>query len=126
MAWPPPPRPGQGLLEELSDLARDLQGYADGLEFNPQRLTEVEERLALIENLKRKYGDTTEEILAFAAAAQTELDELSNWEGADGRARGGGREASARDRRAGRRVEPGAGRGRARRWPGRWKRNWRS
>ena len=71
---------GQGLLEELSDLARDLQGYADGLEFNPQRLVEVEERLALIENLKRKYGDTTEEILAFAAAAQTELDELSNWE----------------------------------------------
>ena len=71
---------GQGLLEELSDLARDLQGYADGLEFNPQRLAEVEERLALIENLKRKYGDTTEEILAFAAAAQGELDELSNWE----------------------------------------------
>ena len=71
---------GQGLLEELSDLARDLQGYADGLEFNPQRLGEVEERLALIENLKRKYGDTTEEILAFAAAAQAELDELSNWE----------------------------------------------
>ena len=71
---------GQGLLEELSDLARDLQGYADGLEFNPQRLVEVEERLALIENLKRKYGDTTEEILAFATAAQAELDELSNWE----------------------------------------------
>lgn len=71
---------GQGLLEELSDLARDLQGYADGLEFNPQRLVEVEERLALIENLKRKYGDTTEEILAFAAAAQAELDEFSNWE----------------------------------------------
>lgn len=71
---------GQGLLEELSDLARDLQGYADGLEFNPQRLVEVEERLALIGNLQRKYGDTTAEILAFAAAAQTELDELSNWE----------------------------------------------
>lgn len=71
---------GQGLLEELSDLARDLQGYADGLEFNPQRLVEVEERLALIGNLQRKYGDTTGEILAFAAAAQTELDELSNSE----------------------------------------------
>jgi len=71
---------GQGLLEELSDLARALQGYADGLEFNPQRLIEVEERLALIGNLQRKYGDTTAEILAFAAAAQTELDELSNWE----------------------------------------------
>ncbi len=71
---------GQGLLEELSDLARDLQGYADGLEFNPDRLAEVEERLAVISNLKRKYGDTTYEILAFAAAAQAELDELSNWE----------------------------------------------
>ncbi len=71
---------GQGLLEELSDLARDLQGYADGLEFNPQRLVEVEERLALIENLKRKYGDTIKEVLAFAAAAQAELDDLSNWE----------------------------------------------
>ena len=71
---------GQGLLEELSNLARDLQGYADGLEFNPQRLVEVEERLALIGNLQRKYGDTTGEILAFAAAAQTELDELSNSE----------------------------------------------
>ena len=71
---------GQGLLEELSNLARDLQGYADGLEFNPQRLVEVEERLALIGNLQRKYGDTTEDILAFAAAAQTELDGLSNWE----------------------------------------------
>ena len=71
---------GQGLLEELSDLARALQGYADGLEFNPQRLAEVEERLALIGNLRRKYGDTTTEILAFAAAAQAELEELSNWE----------------------------------------------
>ena len=43
-------------------------------------MVEVEERLALIGNLKRKYGDTTIEILAFAAAAQAELDELSNWE----------------------------------------------
>ncbi len=71
---------GQALLEELSDLARALQGYADGLEFNPQRLAEVEERLTLIGNLRRKYGDTAHEILAFAAAAQAELEELSNWE----------------------------------------------
>ena len=71
---------GQALLEELSDLARALQGYADGLEFNPQRLAEVEERLTLFGNLKRKYGDTAQEILTFAAEAQAELDELSNWE----------------------------------------------
>jgi len=71
---------GQVLLEELSDLARALQGYADGLEFNPQRLAEVEERLTLIANLRRKYGDSAQEILAFAASAQAELEELSDWE----------------------------------------------
>ncbi len=71
---------GQSLLEQLSDLARDLQDYAETLEFNPSRLAEVEERLQLINNLQRKYGDSIEEILAFGARAQSELDELSDWE----------------------------------------------
>jgi DNA repair protein RecN (Recombination protein N) len=71
---------GQALLEQLGDLARTLEDYADSLEFNPERLTEVEERLELIANLKRKYGDSIEQINAFGAAAQKELDELSNWE----------------------------------------------
>src|SRR5690606_7306833 len=67
----------QGLLEQLSDLARTLQDYADSLEFNPERLQEVEDRLELIANLKRKYGDTIEQINAFGARAQAELDGLS-------------------------------------------------
>lgn len=71
---------GQGLLEQLGDLARELQDYADQLEFNPSRLHEVEERLELIANLKRKYGDTIEQIVAFGAQAQDELDSLGNWE----------------------------------------------
>lgn len=70
----------QGLLEQLSDLARSLQDYADSLEFNPERLQEVEERLELIANLKRKYGDTLEQIIEFGERAQAELDGLSNWE----------------------------------------------
>ena len=70
----------QGLLEQLSDLARTLQDYADQLEFNPERLIEVEERLELIANLKRKYGDSIDQINAFGEHAQTELDSLSNWE----------------------------------------------
>ena len=37
--------------------------YADRLEFNPERLQEVEERLELIHGLKRKYGDTIEQIV---------------------------------------------------------------
>lgn len=72
---------GQALLEQLSDLARGLQDYADELEFNPERLEEVEERLELIANLKRKYGDTIEQINAFGQHAQNELDALGNWEG---------------------------------------------
>jgi DNA repair protein RecN (Recombination protein N) len=70
----------QGLLEQLSDLARSLEDYADRLEFNPERLQEVEERLELIANLKRKYGDTLEQIIDFGERAQAELDTLSNWE----------------------------------------------
>ena len=71
---------GQALIEQLSDLARTLQDYADALEFNPERLAEVEERLELIASLKRKYGDTIAQINAFGEKARHELEELSNWE----------------------------------------------
>ncbi|MEZ4711359.1 MAG: DNA repair protein RecN [Caldilineaceae bacterium] len=70
----------QSLLEQLSDLARALQDYGEQLEFNPERLQEVEDRLELINNLKRKYGDTIEQINTFGEKAQSELDELGNWE----------------------------------------------
>lgn len=70
----------QALLEQVADLARVLQDYADSLEYNPERLEEVEERLNLINNLKRKYGDTIEQIIAFGAKAQADLDTLGNWE----------------------------------------------
>lgn len=71
---------GQVLLEQTADLARSIQDYADQLEFNPERLSEVEERLELIANLKRKYGDTIEQINLFGEQAQAELDDLGNWE----------------------------------------------
>ena len=70
----------QSMLEQVSDLARGLRDYAETLEFNPGRLQEVEERIDLIQGLKRKYGDSIEEILRFGKAADVELAELSNWE----------------------------------------------
>lgn len=70
----------QLLLEQLSDLSRELQDYADNLEFNPERLAEVEERLQLVGNLKRKYGDKVGDVIAYGNKAQAELDELSDWE----------------------------------------------
>jgi DNA repair protein RecN (Recombination protein N) len=59
---------------QLEDLARSLRAYRDSIEFNPARLSQVEERLDLIYSLKRKYGDTIADILAFGEAAQSELD----------------------------------------------------
>lgn len=66
------------LEEQLVDLVRTLRDYSDEVEFNPERLQDVEERLALIYNLKRKYGDSIGDILAFAARAQVELDSITH------------------------------------------------
>lgn len=70
----------EALTDQLNDLARSLDAYAGGVEFNPERLAEVDERLNLIFNLKRKYGDSIEEVLAFGQRAQAELDALGNAE----------------------------------------------
>jgi len=59
---------------QLEDLARSLRAYRDSIEFDPARLRQIEERADLIYNLKRKYGDSIAEILAFGEAAQRELD----------------------------------------------------
>ncbi len=66
------------LSYQLSDVTRDLRRYREGIEFNPARLAEVEERLDLIYNLKRKYGDSVEEVLAFGERAQAELDGITH------------------------------------------------
>lgn len=65
------------LAEGLDDLARALRQYRDSVEYNPARLDQVEERLALIANLKRKYGATIPEILSYAQRAEAELAQLS-------------------------------------------------
>ncbi len=71
---------GQTMFDEMSDLARDLRGYLEQIEFNPKRLEEVEERLALLQNLKRKYGEGIPRILAFAERARKDLDNISHAE----------------------------------------------
>ncbi len=64
----------------LADLATALRGYRDDIEFLPDRLEQVSSRLALIDDLKRKYGESVEAILAFAERVQQELDDLSHTE----------------------------------------------
>ncbi len=65
---------------ELEEAARDLARYQDEIEFNPERLQHLEERLELIRNLKRKYGDTIEEILEYHRQTADRLDALMNSE----------------------------------------------
>ena len=62
------------------DAAGELRSYAEDVEFNPERLEQVQERLELIRNLKRKYGDTIPEILAFGEEAAAGLDALTHGE----------------------------------------------
>jgi len=62
-------------LQDLSLLLRDFQ---EGLTVSPARLDEVESRLALIERLKRKYGASLGEVIAFGRKCRDELDALSD------------------------------------------------
>ena len=68
------------LSYQLEDLAETLRDYSENIDFDPTRLQEVEERLTLIFNLKRKYGDTVEEIITFGDQAQAELRNISHSE----------------------------------------------
>ncbi len=62
----------------LEDIAAFLRDYVGNLEANPARLEEIEDRLALIDRLKRKYGNSLEEILAYADETRRNLASLEH------------------------------------------------
>ena len=68
------------LMHQVDELARALRSYRDEIEYSPERLVELEERLDLINRLRRKYGSTIGEILAFGERASQELEELNSRE----------------------------------------------
>ena len=61
----------------IQDASTDLIQYADGIENDPNRLKEVEERLHAIEGLKRKYGGSIEAVQNFVQSASEKLENLS-------------------------------------------------
>ncbi|MFC1914581.1 DNA repair protein RecN, partial [Chloroflexota bacterium] len=65
-------------LYGLEDAAREIRAYSEGLEYNPARLEEIESRLELIRSLKRKYGQTVAEVLAYLENAKGDLEGLSH------------------------------------------------
>jgi DNA repair protein RecN (Recombination protein N) len=64
----------------LEDAARTIRNELDSLEYDPQRLNEIEERLNEINQLKRKYGKTIEEILEYSSKIEEEIETLQNKE----------------------------------------------
>ena len=73
---------GSGQLLDLyynaKDLSADLIGRLESYESNDAELDEIEQRMDLIYKLKRKYGNTVEEILAFGQQAQAELERIQS------------------------------------------------
>jgi DNA repair protein RecN (Recombination protein N) len=65
------------MVQGLAELARDIRSYGDNLEYDPRRLEEVQARLDLIRSLKRKYGSSIVEILAFQEKTEKELEGLN-------------------------------------------------
>ncbi|RKP57156.1 DNA repair protein RecN [Cohnella endophytica] len=62
----------------VEDSAYQLRDYKEGIEFNPQRLAQIEQRLDLLHGIKRKYGETIEHVLEYKARIQAETDQLDN------------------------------------------------
>jgi DNA repair protein RecN (Recombination protein N) len=70
----------KGLRVELQELAGELRGYAEGIEAEPGRLEQVEERLDVLDRLKRKHGGTIECVLAHAEHCRTEIETIEGGE----------------------------------------------
>ena len=64
--------------ETLRELQTELSRYADKVDVDPARLAELEERLNLLHSLKRKYGATLAEVIAFGDEAKSKLQALES------------------------------------------------
>jgi DNA repair protein RecN (Recombination protein N) len=70
----------QQAVEMLGEVVGSISNYLDRVEVDPARLQELEERLNLVQSLKRKYGATVSEILAFGEEARKRLAGLEHQE----------------------------------------------
>jgi DNA repair protein RecN (Recombination protein N) len=66
----------QGVLADVDDVAAELRSAAESIEEDPEELARVRARRQLLVELRRKYGDTVDDVIAFGQAAATRLAEL--------------------------------------------------
>ncbi len=70
----------KNLYYELQEISRDISSYKDDTDFNEEERENIEERLEQIRFLKRKYGNTIEEILEYKKEIKEELNKIENLE----------------------------------------------
>ena len=68
----------QGVEEQMAEAARRLRRYRDSLEFNPRRLEQVEQRIGVLHDLERKYGEGEEAVLAYLDRARQERQSIEH------------------------------------------------
>lgn len=62
----------------LEDLQSQIHSQIDSLEFDEERMQVVEDRLALLQTLKRKYGQSVDEVISYGEKIERQLDQLTN------------------------------------------------
>ena len=70
----------KNIYYELQELSRDISGYSQDIYFDEEESNYIEERLDLIHSLKRKYGNTIEEILNYKEEITQEIEHIENLE----------------------------------------------
>jgi DNA repair protein RecN (Recombination protein N) len=68
----------EGARITVEDVATTLRDFADGMDASPERLGEVEDRLAALDKLRRKYGKTLDDVLAFEQDIAGKLNDIEN------------------------------------------------
>ena len=64
------------VLAVIDDLAREIRTYRENIEFSPARLAEIEARLDILGQLKRKYGGSIQAVIDYGHQVEAELREL--------------------------------------------------
>jgi DNA repair protein RecN (Recombination protein N) len=62
----------------IEDIGQTLRDYAEGIEASPARLAEVEDRLAVLDRMKRKYGPTLDDVITLGDELERKLNEMEN------------------------------------------------
>ena len=86
----------KGIYYELQELSRDVNNFKNDVEFNEEDRDYIEERLDLIHSLKRKYGNTIQEILSYKERIKSEIEHIVNLEDYNNKLRNNQKEIEAK------------------------------